>query len=213
MERESYMRNEFRTIASGKSPLMAVCLMLLWMAIGISPSAGASPPLITVAPQVMVSDGLATRRPFEAWFIFDKSSDPRVPGHAIPAGATIRFVFPKSFTSKPGGVLESVMLTGWAQGGIAAKFTVSLDPTDPRAVVIHFAAPIVPGPAESPGLKAIHPRTNEINPAKPGDHPITIQFVDAGPLSGTTTAVAHVLPKPVPNVAAYNQPHAGKNEE
>ena len=46
-----------------------------------------------------------------------------------------------------------------------------------------------------------------------GDYPITIQFSDAGGLTGTTQAVAHITPKPVPNVAAYNQLHQGRNED
>jgi hypothetical protein len=176
-------------------------------------AAQAEPPATTVQYQVMVSAGLAARKPFEAWFVFDKSSDPRVPGYSIPAGATIRFVFPKSFTPKPGGVLGAVMLKGWSQGAISTKFITALDPTNPRVVAIHFAAPIAPGSVENPGLKAIHLRTNEINPTTAGSYPITIQFVDAGPLSGKTTAIAHITKKPVPNIAAYNQLHPGKDED
>jgi len=175
-------------------------------------SARATAPHTTVAYQVMVSTGLAARHPFEVWFVFDKSSDPTVPGYPIPAGATIRFTFPNAF--KPGrGPLESVMLTGWAQGSIPAKFTAALDKKNPRAVVIHFDEGIEAGPPESPGLKAIHLRTNLINPVKAGDYPITIQFTDAGPLSGTTEAIAPITPRPVPNIAAYNQLHQGKDED
>jgi hypothetical protein len=178
---------------------------------GLTP-AQAGAPSVTVAYQVMVSTGLAARNPFEAWFVFDKSSDPTVPGYAVPAGATIRFTFPKPFTPKP-GVLSSVMLTGWAQGAVPAKFTLALDENDPRTVVVHFSEGISAGPAEHPGLKAIHLRTSEMNPAKAGDYPITIQFLDAGPLSGTTKAIAHITAKPVPNVAAYNQLHQSKDED
>jgi len=178
----------------------------------VAAPAHATAPHTTVAYQVMVSTGLAARHPFEVWFVFDKSSDPTVPGYAIPAGATIRFTFPKGFT--PGrGPLESVMLTGWAQGSIPAKFTVALDKKNSRAVVIHFDEGIEAGPPERPGLKAIHLRTSLINPAKPGDYPITIQFIDAGPLSGTTRAIAPITPRPVPNIAAYNQLHQGKDED
>jgi hypothetical protein len=36
--------------------------------------------------------------------------------------------------------------------------------------------------------------------------------VDAGDLSGKTQAIARITPKPVPNVAAYNQLHEARNE-
>ena len=174
--------------------------------------ARAAAPQITVAHQVMVGTGLAARNPFEAWLVLDKSSDPTVPGYEVPAGATVRITFPKAFTPKP-GVLGAVMLNGWAQGPIPAKFTTALDPKDPRTVVINLNEAIAAGPAERPGLKAIHLRTSEINPAKAGDYPITVQFLDAGPLSGTTQVIAHITGKPVPNVAAYNQLHQGKDED
>jgi hypothetical protein len=151
----------------------------------------AEAPPTTVAYQPMVSTGLAARQPFEAWFVFDKSSDPTVPGYVVPAGATIRFTFPKAFTPKPGGFLGVVMLTGWSQGSIPAKFSTALDDKNPRTVVVHLNESIDAGPAERPGLKAIHLRTNEINPAKAGDYPITIEFIDAGPLSGATKVSAH----------------------
>lgn len=176
-------------------------------------SARADAPATTVAYQPMVSTGLAARHPFEAWFVFDKSPDPTVPGYALPSGATIRFTFPKAFTPEPGGFLGVVMLTGWSQGAIPAKFSTALDDRDPRTVVVRFSEGIVAGPAERPGLKAIHLRTNELNPAKAGAYPITIQFSDAGPLSGTAKATAHITSKPVPNIAAYNQLHQGKNED
>lgn len=48
-------------------------------------TARADAPAVTVEHQPMVSTGLAASQPFEAWFVFDKSSDPRVPGYAIPA--------------------------------------------------------------------------------------------------------------------------------
>ena len=175
--------------------------------------ARADAPATTVAYQPMVSTGLAARNPFEAWFVFDKSPDPNVPGYAVPAGATIRFTFPKTFTPKPGGSLGAVMLTGWSQGSIPAKFTTALDDKNPRTVVVRFSEGIAADPAERPNLKAIHLRTNEINPAKAGDYPITIQFVDAGPLSGTTKATARITANPVPNVAAYNQLHQSKDED
>lgn len=173
----------------------------------------AAPPATTVEHQVMTCTGLATGYPFEVWFVFDKSSDPRVPGYAIPAGADIRITLPQQFTPQPGGVLGAVMLTGWAQGSVPAKFSTALDPKDPHTVVIHMSEAIAAGPPESPGLKAIHLRTNEINPKKSGDYPITIQFLDAGPLTGTTTAIAHIADKPVPSIAAYNQLHQSKDED
>jgi hypothetical protein len=172
----------------------------------------ATAPHTTVAHQVMISTGLAARHPFEVWFVLDKSSDPQVPGYSVPADAAIRFTFPKSFTPKP-GVLGAVMLKGWSQGGIPAHFTVEMDKSDPRAVVIHLEKAIEAGPPQAPGLKAIHLRTGLINPAKAGDYPIRIQFIDAGDLTGTTTAIARIAPRPVPNVAAYNQLHRGKDED
>lgn len=175
--------------------------------------AWAEAPRTTVAYQPMVSTGLAAHHPFEAWFVFDKSSDPSVPGYAVPAGATIRFTFPKTFTPKPDGSLGVVMLTGWSQGSIPAKFSTAMDDKDLRTVVVHLNEGIDAGPAERPGLKAIHLRTNEINPAKAGDYPIKIQFIDAGPLSGMTKASAHITAKPLPNVAAYNQLHQSKDED
>lgn len=180
--------------------------------IAAKPARAEAPPT-TVAYQPMVSTGLAARRPFEAWFVFDKSSDPAVPGYAVPAGATIRFTFPKAFTPRPGGFLGAVMLRGWSQGSIPAKFSTALDDKNPRAVVVHFNEGIAADPGDRPGLKAIHLRTNEINPAKAGDYPITIEFLDAGLLSGTTKAIAHVTAKPLPNVAAYNQLHQSKDED
>ncbi len=56
----------------------------------------ATAPHTTVNYQVMVATGLAARHPFEVWFVFDKSSDPTVPGYTIPAGATILLTFPKA---------------------------------------------------------------------------------------------------------------------
>ncbi len=47
-------------------------------------------------------------------------------------------------------------------------------------MAIHLDAPIEINLSEQPGLKAIHLRTGLINPAKTGNYPILIQFVDAG---------------------------------
>lgn len=182
------------------------------LATAFVPTAFAVAPATTVAYQVMISTGLATHDPFEVWFVFDKSSDPRVPVYTLPAGMTVRFTFPESFTPKP-GFLGAVMLNGWAQGKIPAHFTVAMDKRDPRTVVIHLQKAIEASPPEVPGLKAIHLRTGLINPAKAGDYPIKLQFTDAGALSGTTTAIAHITPRPVPNVAAYNQLHQAKDED
>jgi hypothetical protein len=201
-------------------PSMKIKLSYVFFAAAITTAAifaakpaRAEAPPTTVAYQPMVSTGLAARQPFEAWFVFDKSSDPTVPGYAVPVGAAIRFTFPKTFTPKPGGFLGAVMLTGWSQGSIPAKFSTALDDKNPRTVVVHLNEGIDTGPAERPGLKAIHLRTNEINPAKAGNYPIAIEFIDAGPLSGTTRAVAHITGNAVPNVAAYNQLHQSKDED
>ena len=181
------------------------------LALGTTGFANAEAPTVTVGYQPMVSTGLAAKQPFEAWFVFDKSSDPTVPGYAVPAGTTIRFTFPKAFTPRTGYPLESVMIK-WEQGSVPAKFTLAPDSRDPRTIIIHFDDAISPEALGGPGLKAIHLRTNEINPAKAGDYPIVMQFMDAGALSGTTKAIAHIRAKPAPNVAAYNQLHQSKDE-
>jgi hypothetical protein len=171
----------------------------------------AAPPSITVGYQPMISTGLAAGQPFEAWFLLDKSSDPAVPGYALPAGATVRITFPEAFEPQTGGHAESVMIK-WEQGAIPAKFTVAPDSKDPRSIVIHFDSAISPEGKTAPGLKAIHLRTEEFNPPA-GDYPITVTFADAGPLSGMATAVAHITPKPVPNIAPYNQLQGGRDED
>ncbi len=172
-------------------------------------AAHAGAPGAAVAYQPMVSTGLAASQPFEAWFVLDKSSDPRVTGYAIPAGATVRFVFPKEFTPKAGLFQGAVMLPGWSQGPIPANFTTTQDSADPRAVIIKFNAPIAADPPEHPGLKDIHIRARVLNPVA-GDYPISITFSDAGALNGTTTAMAHITPAPIPNIAAYNELNGGK---
>jgi hypothetical protein len=187
-------------------------------ALGISTMLFAAPaaavaPKTTVEYQPMVSTGLAAGHPFEAWFVFDKSAAPAVAGYDVPAGASIRFTFPKPFRPTNGAPLAAVMLNGWVQGPIPAKFTTSLDPGDRRTVVIRFDGPITAGSAENPGLKAIHLRTSEMNPHVANDYPITVEFRDAGPLDGSTVAVARITRKPVPNIAAYNQLHDGKDED
>ena len=191
--------------------MVGTCILAAATIVAVMPARAAAPQ-ITVAHQVMIGSGLAARNPFEVWLVLDKLSDPTVPGYEVPAGASIRITFPKAFTPKP-GVLGAVMLNGWAQGSIPVKFTTALDPKDPRTVVINLNEAIAAGPADRPGLKAIHLRTSEINPAKAGDYPITVQFLDAGPLSGTAQVMAHITSKPVPNVAAYNQLHQGRNED
>ncbi len=171
--------------------------------------AHAGAPGMTVAYQPMVSTGLAADHPFEVWFVLDKSSDPRVPGYTIPAGATVRFVFPKQFTPKSDLAQGAVMLQGWVQGPIPAKFTTTQDPNDPRIVVIKFNEAIAANGPDHPGLKDIHLRTRLLNPAA-GKYPIEVTFAEAGSLSGTTIAVADITPAPVPNIAAYNDLNGGK---
>jgi hypothetical protein len=188
------------------------CAIAFAAAVSISLQARADAPQVTIALQPMVSTGLAAGQPFEAWFVFDKSSDPAVPGHGVPAGTTIRFTFPKEFTPAA-GPLTAVMLTGWPQGSIPARFTASLDDRDPRTIVIRLETAISAGPPEQPGLKAIHLRTGEINPGAAGDYSIALRFLDAGALSGTTEGIAHITPEPIANIAAYNQLHGGRDED
>ena len=171
-------------------------------------------PSVTVEYQPMVSTGLAAKQPFEAWFVFDKSLDPSVPGYSAPAGTTVRFTFPKEFTPASGNPhLEAALLYGWPHGAVPVPFTMTQDSADPRTVVVRIEQAIAVAPPEKPGLKAIHVRTGELNPAAAGDYPISVQFIDAGPLSGATRAVAKITAKPVPNVAAYNQLHQSRDED
>jgi hypothetical protein len=173
-------------------------------------AARADAPPATVEYQPMVSTGLAAAQPFEAWFVFDKSADPQVAGYAIPAGATIRFAFPEGFTPKADLFQGAVMLYGWSQGPIPVKFTTKQDEADPRTLVIQFSEPIAAAPPDKPGLKAIHLRVRVLNPATPGDYPVTVDFANAGALSGTSKSIVHITPKPVPNVAAYNELNHGR---
>ncbi len=172
----------------------------------------AEPPPTTVARQPMVSDGLAAGARFEAWFDFDKSFDPAEPGYSIPSGATIRIAFPPAFSPKPDLSAAAVMIK-WEQGAIPVSFTVAPDNGDAHTIVVRFAGALGPDAPGNPGLKAIHLRSNQINPAQAGDYPIRLQFADAGPLTGETTAIAHIAASPEPNVAPYNQLHAGKDED
>ena len=119
-------------------------------------TAGANPPGATIEYQPMTSEGLAAGYPFEAWVVFDISSDPSIPGLALPAGATLRFTFPQAFTPQPSSHPQAVLLHGWSQGPVSVPFTVGLDPQDPRAIVLRLSADLPAGPPERPGLKAIH---------------------------------------------------------
>ena len=190
----------------------AAIVVLLGFSMLTSVHAGA--PGLTIGYQPMVSTGLAAKQPFEAWFVFDKSSDPSVPGYAVPAGTTVRFTFPKEFTPLPGKpYLDGALLYGWPHGAIPAPFTLTQDQIDPRVVVVRIEHAISINPPERPGLKAIHVRTAELNPASAGNYSIAVEFSDAGALSGTTTAVAHITANPLPIVAAYNALHQGKDED
>jgi hypothetical protein len=175
--------------------------------------AWAGPPGATIEYQPMTSHGLAAGLPFEAWVVFDKSPSPAEPGYALPAGATFRFTFPRAFTPQPDSHPEAVLLYGWPQKAASVPFTVALDPQDPRTIVLRLTEAFPAGPRERPGLKAIHLRMGPLNPAQAGDFPIAIQIAEAGALSGTTQAIAHITARPVPVIAAYNQLHRGDNED
>ena len=174
---------------------------------------GANPPGATIEYQPMTSDGLAAGYPFESWVVFNISSDPSIQGLALPVGATFRFTFPQAFTPQPNSRPQAVLLHGWSQGPISVPFTIGLDPQDPRTIVLKLTGALPAGPPERPGLKAIHLRWGPLNPTQAGDYPISIQLSDAGALSGTIQAIAHITAKPVPNVAAYNQLHESRNED
>jgi hypothetical protein len=179
----------------------------------LATTVAAIPPRATIEYQPMTSQGLAAGYPFEAWVVFDKSSNPAEPGYALPAGATFRFTFPPAFTPKLGIHPESVLLYDWPQKAAPVPFTIGLDPQDPRTIVLKLKEAFPAGPPERPGLKAIHLRMGPLNPMQEGDYPITIVISDAGELSGTTRAIAHITSRPVPVVAAYNQLHEGRNED
>jgi ABC-type lipoprotein export system ATPase subunit len=206
---------EFRCVRPKANPdrclqaaAIASVVLLLWT------PAKADPPAVVVGYQPMVSTGLAAKQQFEAWFVFDKSPDPGVPGYAVPAGTKVRLIFPNAFTPQTGHPhLEGALPYGWPQGAVPATFSVTQDDPNPRIVDVRIEQAIPAGPPERPGLKAIHVPTGELNPAAPGNYPIGVQFIDAGSLSGTTQAVAHITAKPLPNVAAYNQLHQGKDED
>lgn len=185
-----------------------VCMFLL-----VAKMAAAAPPSATIKYQPMSGEGLAVGRPFEAWVVLDKSSDPTVPGYALPAGTAFRFTFPPAFTPQTNFPPEAVLLYGWPQKAAPVAFTIGLDPQDPRTIVLVLTAAFPSGPPAWPGLKAIHLRWGPDNPAQAGDYPIMIQTANAGDLSGTTQAVAHITPRPLPVVAAYNQLHNGLNED
>ncbi len=200
-----------RTEALHMSFFYAIVFALLLIGL-VAPIVEASPPRATIEYQVMTSDGLTAGNPFESWVVFDIPSNPAVPGLALPAGATFRFTFPSAFTPQSNFRPQAVLLYGWSQGPIAVPFTVGLDPQDDRTIVLKLTNALPSGPSERPGLKAIHLRWGPRNPAQPGDYPITIQLSDAGDLSGTTQAIAHIGSKPIANVAAYNTLHNGRNE-
>ncbi len=179
----------------------------------LATTALAGPPKATIEYQPMTSQGLAAGYPFEAWVVFDKSSNPEEPGYALPTGATFRFIFPQAFTLQPGSHPQAVLLHGWSQGPIPVPFMIGLDQQDPRTIILKLTGALSAGPPERPGLKAIHLRWGPLNPPQAGDYPISIQLSDAEGLSGTIQAMAHITPKPVPNIAAYNQLHEGRNED
>ena len=168
-------------------------------------------PPTTVEYQPMISTGLAANKPFESWFVFDKSFDPQVLGYEMPAGGKIRFTFPTQFSPEKDLMLGAVMIR-WTQGAIPAKFAVAQDAKDQRVIEVQFTEALSTSGPGSPGIKAIHLRTPLINP-KAGSYPILIEFIDAGSLTGSTRVTANITPAAVPNIAAYNQLHNNQNED
>jgi len=189
-----------------------IAILGLAMSLLVTPG-WAEPPRTIIAYQPMTAEGLAAGNPFEAWFVLDVSLNPAVPGYALPAGATFRFTFPAAFTPQPDGHPEAVLLYGWPQKAAPVPFTVGLDPSDPRTIVLRLDAPFPAEPPERPGLKAIHVRMGPRNPAQTGEYPIAIQLGNAGGLSGNTQALVRITPTAVPLIAAYNQLHDGRDED
>lgn len=166
----------------------------------------------TIGWQPMTDGGLTSGLPFEAWINFG-SSNPAVPGYALPAGASIRITFPQAFAPEAVPIQGIVLLNGWPQNAINVPFSFAKDPTDPRTIVITLKGAIaVDSTAGHPGLKSIHVRTDERNPAA-GDYPIKVTFVDAGTSNGSVEATAHIYPQRVPTIAQYNQLHPGQADE
>ncbi len=201
-----------RRSSGWRSALKIITPIALLFALGAA-TAAAAPPGARIEYQPMTSDGLAAGYPFEAWVVFDVSSDPAVPGLALPAGATFHFTFPKAFIPQPGRLPEAVLLYGWPQKAAPIRFIAGLDPQNANSIVLKLTEAFPAGPPERPGLKAIHLRWGPDNPLQAGDYPVAIKLSNAGELSGTTEAVAHITPKSVPNVAAFNQLHEGRNED
>ena len=195
----------------GLRTLRLITLVALFLALLAAPVV-AAPLGATIEYQPMASSGLAAGYPFESWVVFNMSSNPTVPGMALPDGATFRFTFPANFTPQTGHAPQAVLLYNWPQKAAPVPFTIALDQQDMRTIVLKLSAPFLASPPERPGLKSIHLRWGPLNPKEAGDYPITIQLSDAGEFSGTTQAVAHITAKPLPNIAAYNQLHEGRNE-
>ena len=165
-----------------------------------------TPPPVTIVYQPMTGNGFAAGYPFEAWVYFDRSPDPAIPGYAFPEGATFRFKFPQAFVPQPDRGPQAVLLNGSPHGPIQVPFVIGIDPQDARTIVLQLTAPLPSGPPASPGLKAIHLRWGPINPSEPGEYPITIEYSDAGDLSGSTQAIARITAKPVSDIAALQYP-------
>lgn len=95
---------------SGLSLITSTILVFVFFATTV----GAASPGATIEYQPMTSDGLAAGSPFEAWVVFNISSNPSIPGLALPAGATFRFTFPQAFTPQSSNHPQAVLLYGWS---------------------------------------------------------------------------------------------------
>jgi hypothetical protein len=164
-------------------------------------TAWTTPPPVTIVYQPMTGDGFAAGSPFEAWVYFDRAPDPTIPGYAFPEGTTIRFKFPEAFMPQPDPGPQAELLNGGPHGLIQASFVVGIDPRDPRIIEVRLTTAV---PSGAPGLKAIHLRSGPLNPSEPGEYPITIEYSDAGELSGVIQAIARITPRPAAGVAAWN---------
>ena len=179
-------------------------LVLTTVILLLAATAWTTPPPATIVYQPMAGDGFAAGYPFEAWIYFDRSPDPGVPGYAFPEGTIFRFKFPQAFMPRADRPPQAVLLGGNPDAPILTPFTVSMDPGDPRVIVLTLTAPLLSGSPGNPGLKAIHLGWGPLNPSAAGEYPITIEYVSAGDLSGSTVAIARITPKPLAGVAAWN---------
>jgi len=180
-----------------KKRLVLATVMVLFAA-----TAWAAPPIAMIVYEPTAGDGFAVGSAFEAWVYLDRPPNPAIPGYALPEGATLRFRFPEAFLPQPDRGPRAELLSGGPSGPLGAPFTIYKDPEDARTVILILTAPLPSGSPGNPGLKAIRLSPGSLNPSEPGEYPITIEYSNAGELSGSTQAIARITKKPSADVVA-----------